>query len=202
MIVAFPSLGSAMDGLGEWWRAQWAVRRARAGFVIMMFALGVSGLFWLDARGRDIRQELAQARLMISRTETIGPNDQWRQRRAETDAVRRQTEDRFWEGETDGLAQANFQSWIADQANQAGLRITELRSSINPATSNGLKLRHISTQISGRFDADPFFKLLQVLATYQRTVVVEQLEIQLAPVSRFDMTLGGYLRPPRRPDAP
>jgi hypothetical protein len=197
MTVAFPSLRSATDGIGEWWRAQWAVRRARIAVVALAFALGVSGLFWLDARGREIRQDLAQTRLLISRTEKIGPTDLWRQRRAETDGLRRQTEGRFWEGETDGLAQANFQSWIADQANQAGLRITDIRSSINTTTGSAAKLRHISAQISGRFDPDAFFKLLQVVATHQRTVVVEQLEIQIAPVPRFDMTLGGFL-PPRK----
>ena len=198
MTVAYSSIRSATDGVSEWWRAQWAVRRARVAVVALAFVLAVGGLFWLDARDREILQDLAQTRLLISRTEKIGPTDLWSQRRAETDDLRRKTEGRFWEGDTDGIAQANFQSWIGDQANQVGLRVTDIRSSINAAAGSPSKLRHISAQLSGRFDPDALFKLLQVVATQQRTVVVEQLEIQVSPVPRFDMTLGGFLRPPAK----
>jgi hypothetical protein len=195
MTITLPALASATDRIGEWWRAQLAASRARAAVVALVFAFGASGLLWLDARDRDVLQELAQKRALITRTEQVGPTELWGQRRAETDALRRQAEARLWEAETDGLAQANFQSWIADQANQAGLQIGDIRTTINTTTSNLLKLRQMSTQLSGRFEADAFFKLLQTIATHQQMVVVEQLEIQLGPAPRFDLTLSGFLRP-------
>jgi len=194
MTIAFPALGATTSWIGEWWRAQLAVRRARAALVALIFALGASGLLWLDTRDREVRQELAQKRLLIARIEQIESTDLWRQRRADTDTLRHQAKERFWEGETDGLAQANFQSWIADQANQAGIRIGDIRTTINTTTNNPLKLRQVSTQLSGRFDADAFFKLLQIIAAYQRMVVVEQLEIQMGQAPRFEMTLSGFLR--------
>jgi hypothetical protein len=58
-----------------------------------------------------------------------------------------------------------------------------------------LKLRQLSAQLSGRFEADGFFKLLQAIAAHDRLVVVERLDIQAAPVPHFEMVLGAFLRP-------
>lgn len=197
MTVTFPTSNSALGRLGERWRAQWAVPRARAAVLALIFVLGVGGAMLIDTRDREVRQELTEKRLLVARTEQIGPADLWRQRWIDTDALRRHAEDRLWEGETDGLAQANFQSWIADQVILVGIRVGDIHTTISPA--NGpLKLRRISAQLRGRFDADAFFKLLQIIATQQRIVIVDQLEIQLGQVPRFDMTLSGYLRPASR----
>lgn len=198
MTIAFPIPNLPIGRLREWWRAQWAVPRARAAVFVLMFVVGLSGLLFIDARDREVRQELAEKHLLVSRTERIGPAELWQQRRVETDSLRYRAEERLWEGETDGLAQANFQSWIADQVSLAGIRVGDIHTTISPA--NGpLKLRRMSTQFSGRFDADAFFKLLEVIATQQRLIVVDQLEIQLGQVPRFDMTVSGYLGTTAKP---
>jgi len=47
-----------------------------------------------------------------------------------------QSEARLWEAETDGLAQANFQSWVLDESARAGLGSVEIHASINPNANN------------------------------------------------------------------
>ena len=185
----------AADRVGDWLRANLAPRRTRAALVALAFALGASGLAVLDSRDREIRRELAEKQLLVARIGQVGPTELWHRSRAESDLWRLQAEGRLWEAETDGLAQANFQSWIAEQAKQTGIRISDIRTSINTTSNNPLKLRQVSAQFAGGFEAEGFFKLLQNVASDHRLVVIERLEIQLAPVSHFEMVLGAFLRP-------
>ena len=183
------------DRVGDWLRANLAPRRARVALAALAFTLAIAGLAALDSGDREIRRQLTQEQFLAARLGQVGATDLWHQRRAESDQWRLQAEGRLWEAETDGLAQANFQSWIAEQAKQTGIRLTDIRTSINTPANNPLKLRQISAQLTGRFEAEGFFKLLETVTTHDRLVVVERLEIQIAPVPHFEMVLGAFLRP-------
>jgi hypothetical protein len=185
----------AGDRVGDWLRANLAPRRTRAALVALAFVLGAAGLVALNSRDGEIRRAVAEKQLLVARIGQVGPTGLWHTRRVESDLWRLQAEGRLWEAETDGLAQANFQSWIAEQAKQTGIRLTDIRTSINTTANNPLKLRQISAQLTGGFEATGFFKLLQNVATHDRLVVVERLEIQIGPVPHFEMVLGAFLRP-------
>jgi hypothetical protein len=196
MSIAILSFGrAAPDRVSNWFRVNLASRRSRVLFIGLVFTLAAAGLTLLDARDAGIAQELHEKQRQLARIEQLGQSDLWHQRRVETDLPRVQAEARLWEAETDGLAQANFQSWILEQANKTGIRVGDIRTSINATANNPLKLRLLTAQLGGRFDADSFFKLLQAIAGYDRIVVIDRLEIQAAPVPHFEMVLGTFLRP-------
>jgi len=180
--------------VGKWWRDSVANSRARVLLAVLGFTLAASGLLVLDSRDGEIRREEADKRTQLARIEQIGKTEVWQQRREEVQLARTQAEVRLWEAETDGLAQANFQSWLLDRAKEAGIAVGEMRSSIDVNPSNPLKLRKVSAQVSGRFEATGFVKLLQAIAGQERLVVVERLDIQMAPTPRFEMVLGAFLR--------
>ena len=185
----------APEQVGRWWRDGAANRRARALLVALGFTLAASGLMLLDSRDGEIRREAADKRAQLFRLEQVGQTELWQRRREEAQLARNQAETRLWEAETDGLAQANFQSWLLDEAKQAGVAVGEMRSSIDANPNNPLKLRRVSAQVSGRFEAAGFVKLLQAMATQERLVVIERLDIHVAPMPRFEMVLGAFLRP-------
>ena len=83
----------------------------------------------------------------IGPVEQLGRVELWHQRRTESDLARVQQEGRLWEAETEGIAQANFQSWIIEEAKRAGIGPVDIRLSINPGGGNTLKLRQLSAQI-------------------------------------------------------
>jgi hypothetical protein len=196
MSVAILSFSRAVPNrIGNWLRANLADRRSRGLLAGLGVVLIAGGLMILDARNTEILHALTERHGQLARIEQLGQTDLWHQRRAETDLARVQAETRLWEAETDGLAQANFQSWILEQATHSGVRVGDIRTSVNPAGTNPLKLRQLSAQLSGRFEADGFFKLLQAIAAHDRLVVIERLDIQAAPAPHFEMVLGAFLRP-------
>jgi hypothetical protein len=199
MTVAILSLARVVpNSLNSWLHANFAPRRSRILLVVLAFILGVGGLTVLDSHDSEILQAMATKQRQLSRIEKLGQTDLWHQRREETDLARVRAEARLWEAETDGLAQANFQSWILEQANRASIGVGDIHTAIDSALASPLKLRHLTAQLAGRFEQDGFVKLLQAIAGHDRLVVVERLEIQVTPVPRFEMVVGTYLRPAPR----
>lgn len=182
------------DRMRKWWRDSVANPRSQVLLVALGFTLAAGGLTILDSRDTQLQREMSEERAQLARMEQVGQIELWRQRREETRLLRAKAEARLWEAETDGLAQANFQSWLLDQAKQAGIAVGEIRSGIDSSPSNPLKLRRVTAQVTGRFEAAGFVKLLQAIAGDERLVVIERLDIHLAPTPRFEMLLGAFLR--------
>ena len=186
----------APSALGKWLTNNLANRRTRGLLMLLGAAIAGAGLLLLDGLDTALTGRIAELQRRLGRTEQLAGVD-WRQRRAETEPLRVQAEGRLWEAETDGLAQANFQSWITEQAGAAGLGPLEIRTAINSAANNPMKLRQLSAQIGGRFEPEAFFRLLQAIAGHDRLVTVDRLEVQIVPVPHFDMQLGTFLRSAR-----
>jgi hypothetical protein len=183
--------------IGKWLRDNATSTRSRILLVGLAFTIVASGLIILDSADSRLSAELAEQQQRLARIDHLGTSELWYQRRTDTDAVRVQAEGRLWEAETDGLAQANFQTWVIDVAARAGIGQIEIHTSINQTVNNPLKLRQLTAQISGRFEAGAMFKLLQAIAGHNRLLIVNRLEIQIVPMPRFEMWLGTYLRPAR-----
>jgi hypothetical protein len=181
--------------LSRWLRDNLATFRSRLLLVALAFTLAAGGLTVLDGIDTKLQRTLAEAQAQLRAIEHLSESDTWRKRRAETDLLRVQAEGRLWEAESDGLAQANFQAWILEQANHAGMGQLDIRTSINSNTNNPLKLRPLTAQVTGRFEASGLFALLRSIASYDRLLVVNRLEVQTVPFPHFEMLLGTFLRP-------
>jgi hypothetical protein len=181
--------------LSKWLRDNLATFRSRLLLVALAFTLAAGGLTILDGIASKLRRTLVEGQGQLGAVEHLGDGDTWRQRRAESDLLRVQAEGRLWEAESDGLAQANFQAWILEQANNAGMGQLDIRTSINSNANNPLKLRQLTAQVTGRFEANGLFALLRSIAGYDRLLVVNRLEVQTVPFAHFEMLLGTFLRP-------
>ena len=198
MSIAIPALPRRVPNwVGNWLRDNLASRRSRFLVFTFAFILGASGLTLLDAADSDVLRVMAERRTQLARIDQLGKTDVWHQRRAETEPLRVQAGARLWDAETDGIAQANFQSWIIERANRAGIGRVDIRTSINASANNSLKLRQLSAQVSGQFEAASFFKYLQAVAGDDRLLVIDRLEIRTGPVPHFEMVVGTFLRPSR-----
>jgi hypothetical protein len=197
-VLTLPSARSVAPWISKWVRDNFATGRSQLLLVALAFTLAAGGLSVLDSMDAKLRRTIADRQGQLALIEHLGDGDTWRQRRAETDLLRLQAEGRLWEAETDGLAQANFQAWLLEQTNRAGLAQTEIHTSINSNASNPLKLRQLTAQVSGRFEPAGLFTLLQAIATHERLLIIHRLEIQTVPFPRIEILLDTFLRPGSR----
>lgn len=189
------SVRAVQPWLSRWLRDNLATFRSRLLLVALAFTLAAGGLTVLDEIDTKLQRTLVEAQAQLSAIEHLSDSDTWRGRRAETDLLRVQAEGRLWEAESDGLAQANFQAWILEQAYHAGMGQPDIRTSINSNANNPLKLRQLTAQVTGRFEANGLFGLLRSIASSDRLLVVNRLEVQTAPFPHFEILLGTFLRP-------
>jgi hypothetical protein len=189
-----PLVKIAAASAGKRLAANFSNRRTRVLLLLLGATTAIASLTMLDALDTALQRRIAECQQQLARVEQLA-NADWRQRRDETEPLRVKAESRLWEAETDGLAQANFQSWITEQAGAAGVGPIEVHTAINANTNNPMKLRQLSAQVSGRFEPEGFFRLLQAIAGNDRLVIVERLDVQMLPVAHFEMMLQTYLRP-------
>jgi hypothetical protein len=193
--LALSRAGTVPPWLSKWLRDNLATFRSRLLLVALAFTLAAGGLIVLDGIDTKLRGTLADGQARLGTIEHLSDSDTWRQRRAETDLLRVQAEGRLWEAESDGLAQANFQAWILEQATHAGMGQLDIRTSINSNASNALKLRQLTAQVTGRFEPNALLALLRSIASNDRLLVVNRLDVQTAPFPHFEILLGTFLRP-------
>jgi hypothetical protein len=194
-VLTLPSARAVPPWIGKWVRDNLATGRSQLLLVGLALTLTAGGLTVLDSIDTKMRRTIADRQGQLAVIDHLGDSETWRHRRAETDLLRIQAEGRLWEAETDGLAQANFQAWLIEQANRAGIAQTEIRTSINSNASNPLKLRQLTAQVTGRFEAASLFMLLQSIASHDRLLFINRLEIQTVPFPRVEILLGTFLRP-------
>lgn len=193
--LSLSSARAVPSWLSKWLQDNLATFRSRVLLVALAFTLAAGGLTVLDGIDTKLRRTLADEQAQLGAIEHLSDSDTWRQRRAETELLRVQAEGRLWEAESDGLAQANFQAWILEQANHAGMGQLDIRTSINPNVNNPLKLRQLTAQVTGRFEPNGLLALLRSISSNDRLLVVNRLEVQTVPFPHFEMLLGTFLRP-------
>jgi hypothetical protein len=184
-----------LTGADKWLRDNLASRRSRFLVAVLIFLVVASGLAVLASTDASVLQSLKLQQMQLAKLQQLGGSDAWQRSRTETDLARVRAEGRLWEAETSGLAQANFQTWITDSATLAGIGPIDVRISINASANNPLKLRQLSAQIHGRFDAVALFKFARAIAAQDHLLVVDRLEVQTVPAPYFEMLLETYLRP-------
>jgi hypothetical protein len=190
--------GSAIpEWIGNWLQDNIANPRSRLLIFGLVFTVAVSGLTVLDSLDSGIAGRIAERQRQLARIEHVGDGALWQRRRTETDLARVQAEGQLWDAPTDGLAQADFQTWIVDQATRSGIGQIDIHTSVGQATNNALKLRQLTAQVNGRFDAVALPKLMQAIAGHNRLVLVNRLDIHTVPAPRFEMWLATYLRSAR-----
>jgi hypothetical protein len=184
-------------GMNKWLHDNLATARSRLLLGVLAFVGAAVGITLVDEADSGIVLKLKQNQLQLARLEQLVHGDLWHRRRSETDVARVQAEGRLWEAETDGIARANLQSWIIEQANKAGLGRVEIQIGLEAGANNPLKLRQFSAQIRGRFEPAALFKFLEAIASHDRVLVASRLELQTLPVAHFELVLDAFLRPAR-----
>jgi hypothetical protein len=184
-------------GMNKWLHDNLATARSRLLLGVLAFVGAAVGITLVDEADSGIVLKLKQNQLQLARLEQLAHGDLWHRRRSETDVARVQAEGRLWEAETDGIARANLQSWIIEQANKAGLGRVEIQIGLEAGANNPLKLRQFSAQIRGRFEPAALFKFLEAIASHDRVLVASRLELQTLPVAHFELVLDAFLRPAR-----
>jgi hypothetical protein len=125
----------------------------------------------------------------------IANQTQWLERAPKARALRTQLDVKFWQANTQGLAQATFQKWLNTQVNQAKMEKAHVRIQSTLELSRMSNVWKITARLDASFTPDSLHKLLLAMAKYPQFIVTERLEIRNKNrVARFTLIVSAYFQ--------
>jgi hypothetical protein len=169
--------------------------RLHYGILAILGILLLGSWFGIEDGHRRAQSAADTASQYLVTLRRLAGQTEWQKRSDTVERLRAQIENRLWDAESDGLAQANFQDLIAKFAERNKLEATDIRVEIVAAVGTSTKLRQMTASLSGRFDGEKLQNFLANLARDRHFLVVDHLRIETIPVPKYVMTLTTYLRP-------
>ena len=171
--------------------------RLRAGLWLIV-AISISYLvLLLNDYQVKLQQEHQSASTRLNQLQTITSQTQWLERAAQAQALRSQLQVKFWQANTQGLAQATFQKWLdtemkrAKMIKKAYLRIKSVLEM--PNDTNAWK---VTARIDAPFTQRSLNRLLFAIAQHPLFIVTERLEIRHSRTPRFTLIVSAYFKAP------
>ncbi|MEQ9112548.1 MAG: hypothetical protein RIF37_13715 [Rhodospirillaceae bacterium] len=140
------------------------------------------------AETQSSQAKLAQLKAQVSET-------RWPERAAEAEQFVSQLEQRYWPGDTPGLAEAGFERWIRTNLERHGMEVRQVQLSrgpvanINTNSETLSSLQHIRAKVLAPLEEVGLIRFLNDTATSQPWVIVEKLMIRPGRNARVEMDL-------------
>lgn len=96
---------------------------------------------------------------------------------------------RFWEAETEGLAQAELQAALSTLLQDLDLRNTRIQSGLNQELPDLPGVRRVQIRLNASYPPGTEPKMLHALATYPRQLIVDRLEFRRRARGEPQLTL-------------
>ena len=116
----------------------------------------------------------------------------WGERASLTTSLRSQVSSELWQSSSQGLAQASFQTWLEQQL--AITRITEARVQMLPVElrSGVIDLWQVTARVQSNVNPRDVHRLLYLLESHQKLVVVDELAIYNHRIGALDMQVTAW----------
>ena len=96
---------------------------------------------------------------------------------------------RFWEAETEGLAQAKLQAALGTLFRDVGLRDTRIQSGLNQDAPDLPGVRRVQARLQAAYPPGTEPEMLHALAAYPRQLIVDRLELRRRERGEAQLTL-------------
>ena len=182
----------------EWLRAQLEdVRenpRLRMGLWVVLGIASFYLVLLVSDRREATRAESRQLAERIARLERAAEQGDWQIRAENARARLISMEQGFWNSSSRGLAQAEFESWLLQQAEQSGLGRAKATTDSPVSAGDTSGLWTVTTQLDVEFEPRPLYRFLRSVEGHDKLVVVSRLAVGERGSDRASLTLSGYYR--------
>lgn len=189
---------SKRSGLGGLARNLWAETianwRARIGLLVIGVLIGSYGLVVLHRSAAEQIAVYQQDSARLARLVAIAGEQEWPKRAEGSVALRAALENRLWTAESEGVAQADLQAWIADIGRDVGMPMFDIRVETSRPKDLPAGLRQITATITGQPSETAVIALLERIAQAPHLTVITRMHVRQQPSPVLELVLVGYAR--------
>jgi hypothetical protein len=171
--------------------------RLRAGLWLIVAILISYVVLLLNDYQVKLQLEHQNASTRLNQLQTITSQTQWLERAVQAQALRTQLEVKFWQANTQGLAQATFQKWLDTEMKRAKMiKKAYLRIKSVLEMPNDTNAWIVTARIDAPFTPRSLNRLLFAIAQHPLFIVTERLEIRHSRTPRFTLIVSAYFKAP------
>jgi hypothetical protein len=168
-------------------------RRAAAGLLALGCLIAGYGLLSLDEAITAQQAGYTDAVHRMERVIASGQEKDW-PARAETSAtIRKSLEARLWRGESEGMARANLQDWVTNNARSAGLERTQIQIELTKPAGMPAEFRQLTATITGLQTEASLLAFLNLIKREPHLLVVDHLVVRQLPLASIEIKLVAYM---------
>lgn len=176
---------SARLSASPWLR--WGVRLA------LLLVVG-HGVALQHGRLAGVQADYEDALERLDRTEALIDQKSWMELLEAERESHSRIHSRFWQAETEGLAQAKLQAALSALFQNLDLRHTRIRSGVSQDVPGLPGVRRVQTRLNAAYPPGTELKMLLGLAAYPQPLIVDRLELRRRArgESQLALTVSSY----------
>lgn len=178
-------------------RQEWRQnRRLRLATLVVVLILGLHAVLGLSDRRQALAREYARDTELLARLEAVSRERAWPTRARAAEGLLAAVRKSVPAARSPGLAQAEVQAWLTEQATQAGLQGPRVRVEDTVDVPGHPDMWQVLARLDANVPAGPesLKGFLRVLAEALPWVQAERLEITEAMPTRVGLVVRAYYR--------
>lgn len=167
------------------------------------FALYLAALLYLVGVSDSAQKSFLLTQTRLLQLETQVEDRGWAERATNTKAVSDALEERFWPGDTPGLAEAGFERWIRQTLERHGIEVRQVQLLRSPVLDDIVdqesaalsSAERIRAKVIGPLNEAAIIRFLDDAASHTSWVIVEQFVARGGRSDRFELDLVTFYQP-------
>lgn len=167
--------------------------RLRIGLWLIIAILCAYGLSFLNNHIEQAERNYTQSHLKLAKLEAIAQQNEWLDYEKQALVIKKQLTDKLWVTESEGLAKADFHTWISQLIDKT--KIPEPRFKIAEVMPiEEQDIWKVSVRLNGLFNAKAINQLLLEIHNFPKLVVIERFDVRNKKDLRFYTIISAYFQ--------
>ncbi len=167
--------------------------RLRIGLWLILAIIAIYSLLLLNEYEMRLQAQYETRIAHLARLQDVTSQAEWIQREKQANSAKIMLENKLWTAVSKGLAQADFQAWLAGQIQAA--KIQEPKMLVDEAKDVPTNIWLVKAKLEGIFETDALQRLLLNFAQHSQWVVVDSFEVrQSNRKPRFTLLMSVYFQ--------
>jgi len=169
-------------------------RRAALGLLAIAALIAVYGFMLLRGATERATEAYRTEAAMLQRIAAVAQEKDWPQRATQSGALLANLRQQLWTADSEGLAQADLQSWISTVGREIGMPIFDIRTEAAKLPNAPPDLWQITATITAQPSEPAVIALLERLARPPHLTVVSRFHVRQQSGPMLELVLTGYAR--------
>lgn len=157
----------------------------------------ISFVFYLASESESAENRYISTQTRLAQLQNQIGDEGWSTKAADAITFNKTLKDRFWPGDTPGLAEAGFERWIRQTMAEHGIAVRQVQLTRAPVVEDQIEfgnstlssVERIRAKVIGSLNEAAVIRFLNDAAFHDSWVIVEQLVARGGRSDRFEMDI-------------